>query len=132
MYESRAFHKLKTRVGSLGALIGALVFFVITYFALYPIIAFYNGDPDFQPAGSSKVVGLRRVVDKSGNAKTVSRSASGGGVKGFTMVINRGTVSTFAGLAGALIGLLVGNEVARGMHKKKELQALVERGRISK
>jgi hypothetical protein len=124
MYEFRVNPKLRQKTGFLCSILGAILFFGISY-ALYPIYAFYSGDPDYA-ASSSKSTGMQRFVDSSGKAKI--RTVSSGPTKGFTMVINRGTISTIVALFGAGLGFVVSKELAQSIQRRRDLKSLMQQG----
>lgn len=129
MYDFRVDAKLRRKTGLLCSLAGALVFFGIA-FLLYPIYAFYSGDPVDAPGVPGKSNGFRRVVSSSGQARIqMNTASSSGSSRGFSMVINQGTVSTIFALLGAGIGFGISNEVTRGIQRRRELAQLIEQGK---
>jgi hypothetical protein len=124
MYEFRVNAKLRQKTGILCSILGAILFFGISY-ALYPIYAFYSGDPDYS-ASPSKSTGMQRFVDSSGNAKI--KTVSSGPTKGFTMVVNRGTISTIIALFGAGLGLMMSKELAQSIQRRRDLKSLMQQG----
>lgn len=129
MYDFRVDAKLRRKTGLFCSLAGALLFFGIA-FILYPIYAFYSGDPVDEPGVPSKNNGFRRVVSSTGQARIqMNTSSSSSSSRGFSMVVNRGTVSTIFALLGAGIGFGISNEVTRGIQRRRELAKLIEHGK---